>query len=225
MNENRLFFVSDPFNWKNEWTNETIQQEDIGAGRFRQYTSRHHRANEWYNKWLPDQTRFDSEEGKTSKSNRFNFVPFHPEDRSYVFIIPPPYLAASNDTDPEKYQWKIVEPIQNETDHNDDPVEKRTVIFVCLFGSLQVDVLSFILLRTRLSSHCSWENSLVIHRTSSDHHQCRRKSLDISNKSAYVTWLLLPFLHFNHLLLCFFLGLFNYICTFFLCTLREYDFT
>ena len=56
---------SDPFNWKNEWTNHTIQQEDIGAGRNRQYTSRHHRANEWYNKWLPDQNLMDFDGGKT----------------------------------------------------------------------------------------------------------------------------------------------------------------
>ena len=57
-------FLSDPFNWKHEWTNETIQQEDIGAGRNRHYTSRHHRANEWYNKWLPDLNRLDPEGGK-----------------------------------------------------------------------------------------------------------------------------------------------------------------
>ena len=44
----------DSFNWKNEWTNETIQEEDIGAGRNHQYTSRYNHAREWYSKWLPD---------------------------------------------------------------------------------------------------------------------------------------------------------------------------
>ncbi|CAF1047536.1 unnamed protein product [Didymodactylos carnosus] len=54
----------DAFNWKNEWTNQTIQEEDIGAGRNRQYTSRYNRGNEWYSKWLPDQTRNDQGRGK-----------------------------------------------------------------------------------------------------------------------------------------------------------------
>lgn len=53
----------DAFNWKNEWTNHTIQEEDIGAGRNHQYTSRYNRGNEWYSKWLPDQTRNDQGRG------------------------------------------------------------------------------------------------------------------------------------------------------------------
>lgn len=64
----RLEFHLDPFNWKNEWTNQTIQQEDIGAGRNHQYTSRHNLATEWYSKWLPDQSRFDPEGGNRSQS-------------------------------------------------------------------------------------------------------------------------------------------------------------
>ena len=57
-------FPSDAFNWRHEWTNHTIQEEDIGAGRNHQYTSRYNRASEWYSKWLPDQTRADQERGK-----------------------------------------------------------------------------------------------------------------------------------------------------------------
>ena len=49
--------ISDAFNWKNEWTNHTIQEEDIGAGRNHHYTSRYNRDHEWYSKWLPDLTR------------------------------------------------------------------------------------------------------------------------------------------------------------------------
>jgi len=56
--------ILDAFNWKNEWTNHTIQEEDIGAGRNHHYTSRYNRGNEWYSKWLPDQTRNDQERGK-----------------------------------------------------------------------------------------------------------------------------------------------------------------
>ena len=48
------FVCKDSFNWKNEWTNETIQEEDIGAGRNHHYTSRYNHAREWYSKWLPD---------------------------------------------------------------------------------------------------------------------------------------------------------------------------
>ncbi|CAF2254176.1 unnamed protein product, partial [Rotaria magnacalcarata] len=54
----------DAFNWKHEWTNQTIQEEDSGAGRNHQYTSRYNRRNEWYSKWLPDQTRNDQGRGK-----------------------------------------------------------------------------------------------------------------------------------------------------------------
>jgi hypothetical protein len=40
-----------------------MQQEDVGAGRNHQYTSRYNRGNEWYSKWLPDQTRNDQGRG------------------------------------------------------------------------------------------------------------------------------------------------------------------
>lgn len=62
MDDHRRF--SDAFNWRNEWTNHTVQEEDIGAGRNHQYTSRYNRGNEWYSKWLPDQTRNDQGRGK-----------------------------------------------------------------------------------------------------------------------------------------------------------------
>ncbi len=58
-----MLFRKDAFNWKNQWTNHTIQEEDIGAGRNHQYTSRYNRGNEWYSKWLPDQTRNDQGRG------------------------------------------------------------------------------------------------------------------------------------------------------------------
>src|ERR1700728_4099422 len=61
---NKHVLISDAFNWKNEWTNHTIQEEDIGAGRNHQYTSRYNHGNEWYSKWLPDQTRNDQGRGK-----------------------------------------------------------------------------------------------------------------------------------------------------------------
>lgn len=64
-------FVLDAFNWKHEWTNHTIQEEDIGAGRNHQYTSRYNRANEWYSKWLPDLTRNDQGRGK--KKNQISY--------------------------------------------------------------------------------------------------------------------------------------------------------
>jgi hypothetical protein len=54
---NKSYPILDAFNWKNEWTNHTIQEEDIGAGRNHHYTSRYNHGNEWYSKWLPDQTR------------------------------------------------------------------------------------------------------------------------------------------------------------------------
>ena len=95
------------------------------------------------------------------------FVPFCPDDRPYVFVIPPPYLVAPNVTDQEDYQWKVVDQIHNETDHDDDPVEKRTVIFV--FVSL----------------HVVRGQTLVIHRSFGD--LCRRISLAISNKSLSAT--------------------------------------
>ena len=60
-------FRIDAFNWKNEWTNQTIQEEDVGAGRNHQYTSRYYRGNEWYSKWLPDQTRNDQGRGLLRK--------------------------------------------------------------------------------------------------------------------------------------------------------------
>ncbi|CAF1255091.1 unnamed protein product [Adineta steineri] len=103
----------DAFNWKHEWTNHTIQEEDIGAGRNHHYTSRYNRANEWYSKWLPDQTRND--QGR--------------EVRPYSFIIPPPYLAVNNDDDEtEKNEWKIIDEKRNDTDdedYNDDDTTKK----------------------------------------------------------------------------------------------------
>ena len=68
----------DAFNWKNEWTNHTIQEEDIGAGRNHQYTSRYNRGNEWYSKWLPDQTRNDQGRGINIE---FYFV------HSYILLL------------------------------------------------------------------------------------------------------------------------------------------
>lgn len=65
-----FFFRIDAFNWKNEWTNQTIQEEDAGAGRNHQYTSRYYRGNEWYSKWLPDQTRNDQGRGLFEDNSR-----------------------------------------------------------------------------------------------------------------------------------------------------------
>ena len=59
---------TDAFNWRNEWTNHTVQEEDIGSGRNHQYTSRYNRGNEWYSKWLPDQTRNDQGRGKDHRT-------------------------------------------------------------------------------------------------------------------------------------------------------------
>ncbi|CAF0727511.1 unnamed protein product [Adineta ricciae] len=99
----------DAFNWKHEWTNHTIQQEDIGAGRDHHYTSRYNRANEWYRKWLPDQTR----------NNRM------PNDRSNRFIIPPPYLPTNNDTDLDDNEWKMVNEKTNETNDDDATLKRK----------------------------------------------------------------------------------------------------
>lgn len=57
---------------------------------------------------------------------------FLAEDRPYIFIIPPPYLAVPNDTEKENYQWDIVDQIRNDThdDQNGHLVEKRTVISI-----------------------------------------------------------------------------------------------
>ena len=63
INIDSIIHVLDAFNWRNEWTNHTIQVEDVGAGRNHQYTSRYNRGNEWYSKWLPDQTRNDQGRG------------------------------------------------------------------------------------------------------------------------------------------------------------------
>ena len=113
-------------------------------------------------------------------SRSIEFVPFCPDDRPFVFVIPPPYLVAPNATDQENYQWKIVDQIQNETDHDDDPVEKRTVIFV--FVSL----------------HVVRGQTVVIHRSFGD--LCRRILLAISNKSVSASWLDRASSYFNHLL-------------------------
>jgi hypothetical protein len=67
----KFSLISDAFNWKNEWTNHTIQEEDIGAGGNHQYTSRYNRAYEWYSKWLPDLSRNDQGRGKITKKTEF----------------------------------------------------------------------------------------------------------------------------------------------------------
>ena len=59
-----LISISDAFNWKNQWTNHTVQEEDTGADRSYKYTSRYNRGNEWYSKWLPDPIRNDQGRGK-----------------------------------------------------------------------------------------------------------------------------------------------------------------
>jgi hypothetical protein len=103
MNYYYYFFSIDAFNWRNEWTNQTVQEEDIGAGRNHDYTSRYNRGNEWYSKWLPDQTRNDQGRGKPvhtvqlllaermyklrDVAQNFEFYgPPHPEDPQGKFI-------------------------------------------------------------------------------------------------------------------------------------------
>ena len=57
--------------------------------------------------------------------------------RPYVFIIPPPYLPASNASDNETYEWKIDddddEQKLNDTDDDDDSVKKRIVLLTHIY--------------------------------------------------------------------------------------------
>ncbi|CAF3559846.1 unnamed protein product [Rotaria sordida] len=90
----------DAFNWKNEWTNHTIQQEDIGAGGNHQYTSRYNRANEWYYKWLPDSIQDDQEK----------------EVHPYNVTMSPSFVAINNDDKKENNQGEINDEKKNDTD-------------------------------------------------------------------------------------------------------------
>ncbi|CAF3942562.1 unnamed protein product [Rotaria sordida] len=90
----------DAFNWKNEWTNHTIQQEDIGAGGNHQYTSRYNRANEWYYKWLPDSIQDDQEK----------------EVNPYNVTMSPSFVAINNDDKKENNQGEINDEKKNDTD-------------------------------------------------------------------------------------------------------------
>ncbi|RMZ96671.1 G-coupled receptor -like protein, partial [Brachionus plicatilis] len=54
----------DAFNWKNEWTNQTIRIVDLGAGRNNMYTSKYYKGNDWYFTWLPDSSGTDLYNGK-----------------------------------------------------------------------------------------------------------------------------------------------------------------
>jgi hypothetical protein len=54
----------DAFNWKNEWTNQTIRIVDLGAGRSNLYTSKYYKGNDWYFTWLPDSSATDLYNGK-----------------------------------------------------------------------------------------------------------------------------------------------------------------
>ncbi|CAF2861895.1 unnamed protein product [Rotaria sp. Silwood2] len=105
----------DAFNWKNEWTNHTIQQEDIGAAGNHQYTSRYNLANEWYSKWLPDPKEDDQEK----------------EVHSDNFTMPLSYLAVNNDHGNAKNQRKITDEKKNDTaddGDNDDAIKKRKAL-------------------------------------------------------------------------------------------------
>lgn len=54
----------DAFNWRNEWTNQTIRIDDLGAGRNSMYTSKYYKGNDWYFTWLPDPSPNDLYNGK-----------------------------------------------------------------------------------------------------------------------------------------------------------------
>ena len=54
----------DAFNWRNEWTNNTIRIVDLGAGRSNMYTSKYYKGNDWYFAWLPDPSATDLYNGK-----------------------------------------------------------------------------------------------------------------------------------------------------------------
>jgi len=54
----------DAFNWRNEWTNQTIRIVDLGAGRNSMYTSKYYKGNDWYFTWLPDPSPTDLYNGK-----------------------------------------------------------------------------------------------------------------------------------------------------------------
>lgn len=54
----------DAFNWKNEWTNQTMRVMDLGAGRSNMYTSKYYKGNDWYFTWLPDSSASDLYNGK-----------------------------------------------------------------------------------------------------------------------------------------------------------------
>ncbi|CAF5222280.1 unnamed protein product, partial [Rotaria magnacalcarata] len=94
----------DAFNWKNEWTNQTIQQEDIGAGRFHQYTSRYNRGNEWYRKWLPDEKRnIKKKQGHSSNSTMTS-----------------PNLTDDKNEKKAKSQRRLINENKNDTVHDND---------------------------------------------------------------------------------------------------------
>ncbi|CAF4520114.1 unnamed protein product [Rotaria sp. Silwood1] len=108
----------DAFNWKNEWTNHTIQQEDIGAGSNHQYTSRYNRDNEWYSKWLPDPIQ--DNQGKVRPDN---------------FTISPSSLTVNNNNTNEKKHWQIPDEKKNDTannsgDDDDDAIKKRKAVHI-----------------------------------------------------------------------------------------------
>ena len=50
----RLDDYNDPTNWMREPTNNTIDQQDYGAGPQSNYTKKSYKINEWYDLWLPD---------------------------------------------------------------------------------------------------------------------------------------------------------------------------
>jgi hypothetical protein len=54
----------DAFNWRNDWTNQTIRVVDLGAGRNSMYTSKYFKGNDWYFSWLPDPSPTDLYNGK-----------------------------------------------------------------------------------------------------------------------------------------------------------------
>ena len=60
---------------------------------------------------------------------------FLAEARPHPFVIPPPYLAASNGDEQENHEWKLIDEKKNTTnddDNVDDAVQKRIVPFVYL---------------------------------------------------------------------------------------------
>jgi hypothetical protein len=49
------------------------------------------------------------------------------EARPYSFIIPEPYLAVNND---DENEWNLIDEKLNDTDDDDDAVQKRIVLFI-----------------------------------------------------------------------------------------------